>query len=383
MSVLNFGLYWVLIFSRLQKKHKKSCKLSLTSLAQSDKIMSGLRLCGGMDMRNFFIVTIAGIALALPTVAFATMFFVYECVDAIAVNVGEEYSGSTVGATSIGESSCGYNDKYAVWHSYTPQSNKTVIISLCGSAFDTTLSVFDSCGGIELACNDDYCDPQSELMIDLTAGQTYLIRVAGYDGQTGDYTLTIVETIPADVNVGLTIDNLWMYQNLPGATGSNLTVNVSIADDPLSNNSYSYEWEFVLPSDVGIAPTTVDGGRTSDAFWTFAARGCDEPWGLSDSGQAFTAKVTITGDDYGNTGTAEIEFGIALLGDVNNDAVVNVADCSIVDVFWQTGSAGSYSLRDCDVNCDGVVNVADRSITDVIRASKLGWNRTVSPCQLR
>ena len=335
-----------------------------------------------MDMHNLSIVIITLIALALPTVAPATIFFVYESVDAIVVNGGEEYSGSTGEAIGTSESSCGYNDTIGVWYSFTPTSTEAYKISLCGSTFDTTLSVFDSYGARELVCNDDYCDLQSELTIGLTAGETYLIRAAGYDGETGGYTLTL-ETIPAEVNVGLTIDNFWMYQNLPGQTGSNLTASVSTIDDPLSNISYSFKWEFILPSDVSIAPTAVDGGGTSDAFWTFAAPGCDEPEGLSDSGQVFTVKVTITGDDYGNTGTAEIEFGIAVLGDVDNDTFVNLRDRQMVNDFWQEGSATGLTLRDCDVDCDDVVNLKDRSITNDIWQGEIGQNLVSNPCPFR
>jgi len=49
-----------------------------------------------------------------------------------------------------------------------------------------------------------------------------------------------------------------------------------------------------------------------------------ESVGLSDSGQVFTVRVTITGEDYGNTGQVEAVFGTALLGDINIDGVVNV-----------------------------------------------------------
>jgi hypothetical protein len=332
-------------------------------------------------MRNLSIVIIAVIiVMVLTTGVNAIMFFACECIDdAIVVNLGEEYFGSTVGASCMGKSSCGYNDKYAVWYSYTPQSDETVTISLCGSSFDTTLAVFDSCGGIELACNDDYCALQSELTIDLTAGQTYLIRVAGYNGQMGDYTLTIMETTLADPTINLNMDNLWMYQNLPGETSSNLTVNVSIVDDPLGNSSYSYQWEFVLPSDVGIAPVTVNGGGTNDTFWTFAAPACDELGGLSDSGQAFTVKVTVTGNDYGNTATAKIGFGIILLGDVDNNGVVDMIDRVLVNNFWQLGPTGLLSLRDCDVNCDGVVDATDRNIVNNIFQGKLGQNSVGTP----
>ncbi|MFA5238837.1 MAG: dockerin type I domain-containing protein, partial [Phycisphaerae bacterium] len=70
-------------------------------------------------------------------------------------------------------------------------------------------------------------------------------------------------------------------------------------------------------------------------------------------------------------------------GDINNDAVVDVADRSIVNAFWQVGYAGSYSFQDCDINRDGVVDVADRSITNAIWVGTLGRNSTEAPCQLR
>jgi hypothetical protein len=185
------------------------------------------------------------------------------------------------------------------------------------------------------------------------------------------------------VMADLELDNSWMYQCLPGQSNSELTAGVSITDDPMGNSTYSYAWEIVLPEDVSLTPTTAGGGGAGDASWTLTARGCDEPAGLSDSGQTFKVRVRITGDDYGNTGVAETEFGIALLGDVSNDGVVNVADRSITNAFWRTGSAGAYTLRDCDVNCDGVVNVADRSIANAIWRGLLGQNSVSNPCPLR
>jgi hypothetical protein len=187
----------------------------------------------------------------------------------------------------------------------------------------------------------------------------------------------------AVLSASIDMDEFWMYQGLPGQDNSDLTASVSITDDPWGNNSYSCVWEIVLAGDVSLAPVTVAGGGAGDAYWTIAARGCDEPGALSDSGQTFKVRVSITGDDYGNTGQAEAEFGIALLGDTNNDGVVNVADRSIANAFWRTGSAGAYTLRDCDVNCDGVVNVADRSIANAIWRGILGQNSVSAPCPLR
>ena len=187
--------------------------------------------------------------------------------------------------------------------------------------------------------------------------------------------------IPLFLN--LSLDNQWMYQNLPGQSNSDLTAAVSIAYDPLNNSSYTYDWEFILPDDVTIAPTITAGGETTDPCCTFAAPSCNEPNGISDSGQTFTVRVTVTGANFGNSAQAEAPFGIALLGDVNNDTEVNVDDQDIINDFWQTGSAGDFTLRDCDLNYDDVVNVADRNIANAIWQGVLGQNWVTTPCPLR
>ncbi len=124
-----------------------------------------------------------------------------ECPNSIPVYDGVPYDGNTIGATGDFNSTCSYYDQLDVWHTYTPSANSRVTISLANSLFDTTLSVFDGCGGNEIACNDDICFPcasgphiyQSELTMFMEGGQTYYIRVAGWGGETGDYELLITE----------------------------------------------------------------------------------------------------------------------------------------------------------------------------------------------
>lgn len=114
------------------------------------------------------------------------------CDFAIPVEPNKVYT--TLGATGTSESGCSYNDTLDVWHFFTPEPNHVLAqISLCGSDFDTTLAVYDECNDRQLACNDDYCGLGSQLTVNLTANNPYRIRVAGYDGETGDYTLTITE----------------------------------------------------------------------------------------------------------------------------------------------------------------------------------------------
>jgi hypothetical protein len=54
-----------------------------------------------------------------------------------------------------------------------------------------SIPVSNACGGEEIACNDDYCDAQSQVVADLVLGKTYYIRVAGFNGATGNYKLLV------------------------------------------------------------------------------------------------------------------------------------------------------------------------------------------------
>jgi len=108
---------------------------------------------------------------------------------------------------------------------------------------------------------------------------------------------------PGYLSVDLNMDDSWMYQNLSGSTKSNLTATASVISDPAGNSRYSYIWKFILPVDVTVEPATIGGGGASDTSWNFAAPNVNQPQGLSDSGQAITVRVTVTGDDFANTGS--------------------------------------------------------------------------------
>lgn len=114
-----------------------------------------------------------------------------DCTQAICLTDGTAFEGTTVGAGGTDNSSCAYYDAFDVWHEYTPVTNGQVTITTDGSPFDTTLAVYDACGGAELACNDDYYTLQAYIQMQMNAGRTYLIRVAGYGGATGPYRILV------------------------------------------------------------------------------------------------------------------------------------------------------------------------------------------------
>ena len=80
------------------------------------------------------------------------------------------------------------------WYCYTATCTGTATADTCGAAnFDTTISVYDACDGVSLACNDDApgCVVTSRVSWPVVGGVDYLVRVAGFNGSVGSYTLTI------------------------------------------------------------------------------------------------------------------------------------------------------------------------------------------------
>jgi hypothetical protein len=102
----------------------------------------------------------------------------------------------TTEATFDGPGECISNSSKNIWYCYTATCTGCATISLCGSSFDTKLAVYDGCSstpslGNLLRCNDDFCGQQSELKLNVTAGNTYLIEIGGFGTSFGPGSLTI------------------------------------------------------------------------------------------------------------------------------------------------------------------------------------------------
>ena len=85
-----------------------------------------------------------------------------------------------------------YSDK-DLWYVYTATCTGTVHVDTEGSdVWDTVLSVWDECGGNEIACeNDGPSGSLAALEFDAIAGETYYIRFATYNGISGQFQLNI------------------------------------------------------------------------------------------------------------------------------------------------------------------------------------------------
>jgi len=118
-----------------------------------------------------------------------------ECVNAEVVTDGTPaVSGENCLSTDDGTASCQSNSHHDLWYRYTATCVGTVVMDTEGSMqSDTVLSVYDACGGNELACDDDGgTGLWSRLSVDLVTGQEVWIRVASYSTGCGEFNLNIV-----------------------------------------------------------------------------------------------------------------------------------------------------------------------------------------------
>ncbi len=102
---------------------------------------------------------------------------------------------SNVGATTDGPADCDFfgnaQTDSDIWYCYTATCTDDVVVSLCGSLYDTKINVYPGCGCPStpvIACSDDDCGPGSESRVTFPAiaGQQYMIRIGGFRLQPND-----------------------------------------------------------------------------------------------------------------------------------------------------------------------------------------------------
>lgn len=95
------------------------------------------------------------------------------------------------GGADGGKASAPSDDYVVAW---TAPRAGLYIFSLAGSDYDTTLGVWPAaCDGDAHQCNDDCYELESATTYDAAAGEQVFIVIDGFDGKTGDFTLSISE----------------------------------------------------------------------------------------------------------------------------------------------------------------------------------------------
>jgi len=126
-----------------------------------------------------------------------------EMSNAIAVTVGSTVSGTSIGATGLDITRNSYNDSADVWYYFDCASTGKYTITVEPENFNSTVAVFDGTQ-TEIVFNDDFFGEKSVVILNAATGQRYYIRVAGYNSQTGNFTLAAkqgaIHAIQGDLN---------------------------------------------------------------------------------------------------------------------------------------------------------------------------------------
>jgi hypothetical protein len=262
-----------------------------------------------------------------------------SCSTATTVVENTTYFGNNLTATTDGTSTCGGNSTQDVWFRYVASSTGTVNVDTCGSGYDTVLSVHTACPGTganQVACNDDNANTafggnnacgggvQSGLNLAVTAGTTYYIRLAGYNGAAGDYDFRILPYTPANdtcaTKIAITPGTYTGGTGFGANEGSALCGNSNASPDV---------WYIITPAISGIArlDTCGSGYDTVLSVHTACPGTAANQIACNDDAPAFSA-----GGCYGT-------FQSSL------DVPVTAGQAYTIRVSGYNGAAGPFTLH--------------------------------------
>ncbi|MBK8181196.1 MAG: thrombospondin type 3 repeat-containing protein [Planctomycetes bacterium] len=125
----------------------------------------------------------------------------------VLTGTGGTQAGNTTNAAFEGQGSSCDPTGPDVWYTFTGGTDAgTLNLDTCATpGLDTVISVFDACGGTQIACNDDgtgtpCAGPASALSVPIGINQTVKVRVSTKAGPHGQFTLTWSFVVPPPAN---------------------------------------------------------------------------------------------------------------------------------------------------------------------------------------
>jgi beta-lactam-binding protein with PASTA domain len=268
------------------------------------------------------------------------------CDRAVPVELKVSASGNNVSASTDADVPSIANDGRDVWYTFTPTVTDSYEVSLCGSSFDTTLNVYQGgCGQLEwLAGEDDdlQCSRNAILCMDLVGGQMYSIRVAGYNGATGDFVLLVSDT-PCQAETIAPPAALYGEPN--PSFGTTYEYTADVASSSLGHAiEYSFDWGDGSAPSTWAAPSGASHAwHSSGVNWITVSVRCQEHPLISGSQQWYVTVSeppvpSVVGLQEAAAGTAITNGGFAV-GQISSEC----NSAANGTVIGQTPAAGTQA----------------------------------------
>ena len=257
--------------------------------------------------------------------------------------------GSTAGYSDDYDEVCNFPGSTSpdVVYAYTPSTNITVDISLCGgSDYDTKLYVYENSPGNLVDCNDDYCStpnypsPYVSSLEDLylLSGQTYYFVIDGYGGDYGNYTIDVtgipdlnwlsidpaqgsIDPDDPPISVNVTMDATGLT---PGTYIGNINVSSNDPDEPSVDVPVTFNVGTVQTGTLQGTVTNTDTDPISGAT-VFADDGIGNTGSATTNGSGFYTMDLIAGT-YTVTFSASGYIDTVIPGVVITDGGTTVQD---------------------------------------------------------
>jgi len=207
------------------------------------------------------------------------------CAAAIPVMLGAGQEYSTLDALTDGpdhlDNPCfGFGSTTAgadIWYTFTADFTGAVQWSTCNTGgFDTRLAVYNpgsACPPLDedlYSCNDDGADCAgftSDLLFEVVAGETYLLRLGGFGGDSGQGSFDLLETTPPVPPVNDACADVIDVDVNPPSVGAALT-NLSLGT---TTDATFVSDGFVFPPCLG----NQNGGEFGDVWYRFNTMGLE------------------------------------------------------------------------------------------------------------
>ncbi|GGG43020.1 T9SS type A sorting domain-containing protein [Bizionia arctica] len=294
-----------------------------------------------------------------------------ECADAETINCGDTVSGYTTTATDNG----GYNASNDVWYVLAGTANgEEITASLCGSDYDTYISVYDACGGNVVAGNDDFCSVQSQVTFTSDGSSTYYIAVEGYGTGSGNFDLAVTCVPPPacvepTFTIALGANNCPTEEYYVDVVVTNLGTGaaVDISDDSgviqtaVGLGSYSFG-PYAAATDVNITVEDAAGDTCSATDSITTPLACPPANDLCVNAEiVYCGDVingsTISATDTGNNASNDVWYSLA--GTTDGEEI-SISLCgSDFDTYLRVFDAcsGTEVVSNDDDFCDGSIAV--------------------------